>query len=74
MTEFFSALADNNDALIVLRPSQVVNGPGDRLVLGLQDVLFVDRIPDPDLAGLIGRGNVESARGILGDIDQVSTL
>ena len=44
------------------------------MVLGLEDVLFVDRVPDANLPGLVGRCDVEAARRILGDIDLTRVL
>ncbi len=62
MSEFFSPVAHHHNALVVRRPSQILDGSGDGLELVLEDVLAVDRIPDAHLAGLVGRGYVESAR------------
>lgn len=74
MAELFSALADDNDPLVVRRPGQVVDRARDGLVLGLQDVLRVDGVPDSNFARLVSGGDVEAAGGILGDVDLARVL
>ena len=55
--------------LVVAGPGQILDGPGDGLELVLEDVLLVDGVPDPHLAGLVGGGDIEAARTVLGHID-----
>ena len=67
MTLMFRAVL--NSPLVVAGPGQVLDGSGDGLELVLQDVLLVNGVPDPDLAGLISGGDIESTRTVFGDVD-----
>ena len=60
--------------LIVNGPSQVLDRPRDGLELILEDVLLVDRVPDPDLTRLIRRCNVEPTGAVLGHINLTAML
>ena len=69
VTELLSALAHHHHPLVVVGPGEVLDGAGDGLELVLEDVLLVDGVPDPDLAGLISGGDIESTGTVLGHID-----
>lgn len=50
MTKTLSSLADSDNALIVGRPTDVLNRSGNRLEFILQQMLLVNGIPNTNLA------------------------
>ena len=60
--------------MIVAGPGQVLDRSRDWLELILKDVFLVDGVPDPDLAALVGAGDVEPAGAVLGDVDLAAVL
>ena len=74
VAELLSPLAHHHYPLIVSRPGEVLDWTGYRLELVLQDVLLVDGVPDPNLARLVRRGDVEPARAVLGHVDLARVL
>ena len=69
VAELLSSLSHHHHPLVITGPGQILDGAGDGLELVLEDVLLVDGVPDPDLAGLISGGDVESTRTVFGDVD-----
>ena len=74
VSKLLPSLPHHHYPLIVAGPGQVLDGPRDGLELVLEDVLLVDRVPDPHLAALVGAGNVEPAGTVLGNIDLGAVL
>ena len=63
-----------NSPLVVAGPGQVLDGSGDWLELVLQDVLLVDGVPDPHLARLVRRGDIEATGTVLGHVHLEMTV
>jgi len=51
MTETFASFTHGNDALIVWRPANILDGSCNGLELIFKQVLLVDRVPNANLAG-----------------------